>query len=70
MSIRHIARFLKSRIPIYNSDVPDTAGRKTTRRTQTIAERFGFHTSVNNFHIILYTSSESSEDDGTVQKEL
>ena len=71
VSIRHIARFLKSGIPIYNSDVPDTAGRKTTRRrTQAIAKRFGFHTSVNNFHIILYTSSESSENDGTVQKEL
>ena len=28
-SIRHIERFLKSRIPIYNSEAPDTAGRKT-----------------------------------------
>ena len=27
-SIRHIRRFLKSGIPIYNSEVPDTAGRK------------------------------------------
>ena len=25
-SIGHIARFLKSEIPIYNSEVPDTAG--------------------------------------------
>ena len=32
-SVRHIARFLKSGIPIYNSKVPDTSGRKTTRRT-------------------------------------
>ena len=28
-SIRHIARFLKSGIPIYSSDVLDTDGRKT-----------------------------------------
>ena len=27
-SIRHITRFLKPGIPIYNSKVPDTAGRK------------------------------------------
>ena len=27
-SIRHIAIFLKSRIPIYNFEVPDRAGRK------------------------------------------
>ena len=26
--IRHIAIFLKSEIPIYNSEVPDTAGKK------------------------------------------
>ena len=39
-SICHIARFLKSGIPIYNSDVSDTAGRKTTRRrTQANAKR-------------------------------
>ena len=31
-SIRHIAKFLKSGIPIYNSEVPDMAGRKTRRR--------------------------------------
>ena len=39
---RHIARFLKSGIPIYNSEVPDTADRKTRRkrkRTQAIATR-------------------------------
>ena len=28
-SIRHIAKFLKSGIPTYNSKVPDTAVRKT-----------------------------------------
>ena len=43
-SINHIARFLKSGIPIYNSEVPDTAGKKTTRRrTKTIENRFAFH---------------------------
>ena len=42
-SNRHIARFLKSGTPIYNSEVLDTAGRKTTtRRTQAIAKRFAF----------------------------
>ena len=37
--------FLKSGIPIYNSEVPDTAGRKTRRRriTQAIAKRFAIH---------------------------
>ena len=40
-SIRHIARFLKSVIPIYNSKVPNTAGRKARRRrTQTISKCF------------------------------
>ena len=29
-SNRHIERFSKSRIPIYNSEIPDTAGRKIT----------------------------------------
>ena len=43
-STRHIARFLKSGIPIYNPEVPDTAGRKTgRRRTQAIAKCFAFH---------------------------
>ena len=36
--IPFIARFLKSRIPIYNSGVQDTAERR--RRTQAIAKRF------------------------------
>ena len=44
-SIRHIAIFLKSGIPIFNSEVPDTAGRETRRRrrkrrTEAIAKRF------------------------------
>ena len=45
-SIRHIARFLKSGIPIYNSYVSDTAGRKTRRRrrrTQAIVMCFAFY---------------------------
>ena len=44
-SIRHIARFSKSRIPLYNSEIPDTAGRKTRRRrrTQAIAKRSAFY---------------------------
>ena len=44
-SIGHIARFLKSEIPIYNSEVPNKDGRKTRRRrrTQAIAKRFAFH---------------------------
>ena len=42
----HVARFLKRGIPIHNSEVPDTAGRKTRkrrRRTEAIAKRFAFH---------------------------
>ena len=46
--IRHIARFLTSGIPNYNSEVLDTAYRKTRRRKQrriqAIAKRFAFHT--------------------------
>ena len=30
--IHHVVRFLKLEIPTYNSEVPDTAGRKTRRR--------------------------------------
>ena len=46
ISIRHIARFLKSEIPMYNMEVPDTASRKTrTRRgrTEALAKGYGFH---------------------------
>ena len=44
-SIRHIARFLQSRIPIHSSDFPDTDDRKTrqTRSTQAIAKYFAFY---------------------------
>ena len=44
-SIRDLARFSKSGLPIYNSEVPDTAGRKIkrSRRTQAIAKRFAFY---------------------------
>ena len=41
--ICHIARFLKSGIPIYNSDVPNMAGRKTRRRTLAIVKSFAFY---------------------------
>ena len=41
-SICHIAKFLKSGIRIYNSEVPDTAGRKTRRKSQAIAKRYAF----------------------------
>ena len=44
-SIRHKTRFLKSKIPIYNSEARNTTSRKTRRRrrTQAIAYRFAFH---------------------------
>ena len=42
-SIRYIERYLKSGIPICHSEFPDTAGRKTRRRTQAITKRFAFH---------------------------
>ena len=36
--------FLKSGIPIYKSEVPDTVGRKTRRRrTLATAKRYAFH---------------------------
>ena len=43
-SILHIAIFLKSGIPIYNSEVPDTAGRKTRTRRRTTTKAKNFHT--------------------------
>ena len=45
-SMRHIARLLKSGIPIYNSTVPDMAGRKARRRssrTYAIVKRYAFY---------------------------
>ena len=38
-SVRHIKRFSKSVIPIYNSEVPNTAGRKIRRKTNAFAKR-------------------------------
>ena len=48
-SVRHIERFPKSGIPIDNSEVPDTAGRKAKRRmrrrrTHAMAKHYAFHT--------------------------
>ena len=50
-SIHHLQRFSKSGIPIYISEVPETAGRKITTTTTTtmltiphvIAKRYAFH---------------------------
>ena len=47
-SIHYIGRFLKWGIPIYNSEVPDTAGRKTRKRKKrtrrlAIAKCYAFH---------------------------
>ena len=52
-SIHHIAIFLKSVIPIYNSEVSDAAGRKRRarrrrRRTWAIAKRYAFHANAKN----------------------
>ena len=41
--VGHIERFSKSEIPIYISEVPDTASQKTRRRTKAIAKRYAFH---------------------------
>ena len=42
--IYYTERFSKSGKPIYNSELSDTAGRKTTRTTtQAIAEHYVFH---------------------------
>ena len=55
-SIRHIAIFLKSGIPIYNSEVPDTASRKTRRRrrAQAIAKRYTFHANTQDIYFYIY----------------
>ena len=45
-SMHHIARLLKSGIPIYNSTVQDMAGRKVRRRgsrTYAIVKRYAFY---------------------------
>ena len=43
-TIRHTGRFLESGLQIYDSEVQDTAGKKTRRRrrTQTIAKCYAF----------------------------
>ena len=53
-SIRHISIFLKSRIPIFNFEVPDMASRKMRRRkrrrrTQPISKRYVFHANAKSF---------------------
>ena len=56
-SVRHIKRFSKSEIPIYNSEVPDTDNRKRNkrrrRRTETIAKRYLFHANAINKSVFL-----------------
>ena len=46
-SVRHIEIFSKSGMPIYNSKVPDTTGRKTRKRRrgkrEAIAKCYAFH---------------------------
>ena len=50
-SICRIARFLKSGIPIYNSEDSDAACRKTRRRVQAIAKRCTFHANVISYNL-------------------
>ena len=42
-SILHIPKYLKSGISIYNSEILDTACRKTRRRKQRISKCYAFH---------------------------
>ena len=51
-SIHHIGKFLKSAIPTYNSEVPDTTDRKTRRRRQAIAKCFAFHANAIRFRMV------------------
>ena len=47
-SVRHFERFSKLGILIYNCKVPDTAGKKITRRgTQAIAKRYAIKANAN-----------------------
>ena len=39
--VKHFERFSKSGIKIYNSEVPDTAGKKTRRRRRRRTQAFG-----------------------------
>ena len=56
-SIRRIVRFLKSRICTYNSEILDTADRKTRRRrkTQAIAKCSAFHANAKIYLMIVQT---------------
>ena len=40
--VYHTDRFSKLEIPIYNSEVPETADRETRRRTRSITKRYAF----------------------------
>ena len=52
-ALHDIERFSESGIPIYDSTVPDTPGRKTRRRTQAIAKYYAFHAKAINYNGIL-----------------
>ena len=57
-SLCHIARFLKSGIPIYSSEVLDTAGRKMKRRRiQAIAKRCALDANAINYVTIALTGN-------------
>ena len=59
-SIRRSARFLNSGIPIYNSEILNTAGRKVRRRrrrTQAIVKRFAFHTNTKRVYLFSFCIS-------------
>ena len=55
-SICHIERCSKSGMPVYNSEAPNTAGRKTSRkmrrRTEANARRYVFHSNVQNVNLV------------------
>ena len=60
--IRHIAGFLKSGIPNYNSEVPGTAGRKMKgrRRAQAVAKSYTFHANAKTpWHYIIMEAAGS-----------
>ena len=73
-SIRHIERFLKSGIPIYNSKVPDAAGRKTIkrwrRRRTAQAKRYAFYANARSFKPIalIYRIFVSKNKNPTLNK--
>ena len=64
--ICHVQRFSKSGILIYNSEVPDTSGRKTRRtkrrRKKAIAKRYTFHkNAINKAQKIIVAQNSCSE---------